>query len=86
MFKGKRGTNLKDPLIANETEAKSKFKKYFDELKMNRFKGFIINTNVTSEFVKKSKGAKNISVQTEINYKALRLDLEQNQVIRKFGF
>ncbi len=86
MFKGIPGTDLNVPLIANETEAKSKFKKYFDELKKSRFKGFIINTNVTSEFVKKSKGAKNISIQTEINYKALRLDLEQNQVIRKFGF
>ena len=86
MFKGIPGTDLNVPLIANETEAKSKFKKYFDELKKSRFKGFIININVTSEFLKKSKGAKNISIQTEINYKALRLDLEQNQVIRKFGY
>ena len=64
MFKGIPGTDLNVPLIANETEAKSKFKKYFDELKKSRFKGFIININVTSEFLKKSKGAKNISIQT----------------------
>jgi len=86
MFKGIPGTDLNVPLIENETEAKSKFKKYFEELQKSRFKGFITNTNVTSEFVKKTKGAKNISIQTEINYKALRLDLEQNQVTRKFGY
>lgn len=86
MFKGIAGTDLNVPLISNETEAKSKFKKYFEELRKSRFKGFITNTNVTSEFVKKTKGTKNISIQTEINYKALRIDLEQNQIIRKFGF
>jgi hypothetical protein len=86
MFKGIPGTDLNLPLIANETEAKSKFKKYFEALKQSRFKGFITNTNVTSEFVKNAKGAKNISIQTEINYKALRSDLEQNQITRKFGF
>ena len=86
MFKGIPGTDLNVPLIANETESKAKFKKYYQELKQSRFKGFIANTNVTSEFVKKGKGAKNITIQTEINYKALRIDLEQNQITRKFGF
>lgn len=86
MFRGLPGTDLAVPLIENESEAKSKFKAYFDELKKSRFKNFITNTNVVSEFVKKSKGAKNITIQTEINYKALRIDLEQNQINRKFGF
>jgi hypothetical protein len=85
LFRGVPGTDLNVPLVENERDAKMKYKKYFDELKKSRFKNFITNTNVTSEFVKKTKGAKNISIQTEINYKALRLDLEQNQVIRKFG-
>jgi hypothetical protein len=86
MFRGVPGTDLNIPLIADDVEAKSKFKKYFDELKAGRYKDFITNTNVTSEFVKKTKGAKNISIQVEINYKALRIDLEQKQLIRKFGY
>jgi hypothetical protein len=73
MFRGVPGTDLNIPLIADDVEAKSKFKKYFDELKAGRYKDFITNTNVTSEFVKKTKGAKNISIQVEINYKALRI-------------
>jgi hypothetical protein len=88
MFSGIPGTALNVPLIENESETKSKYKSYFNELKEGRFKDFITNSNVISAFVKvkrKDKGAKNITVQTEINYKALRIDLEQNQVIRKFG-
>jgi hypothetical protein len=85
LFRGIPGTDLNRPLIENEGEARATFGKYFSDLKAKRYKTFITNTSVTSEFVKKSKKAKNISVQTEINYKALRTDLEQNQVIRKFG-
>lgn len=86
MFKGINGTDLSVPLIPNETEAKSKNKKYFEDLRGGRFKEFITNSNVTSEFNKKAKGGKNISVSTEINYRALRTDLEQKQIVRKFGF
>lgn len=86
LFRGIPGTLLNVPLVANESEAKSKHQKYFEQLKAGRFKDFIHSTNVTSDFVKNSKGARNIAVQTEINYNALRLDLEQNQVIRKFGY
>lgn len=86
LFKGVVGTDLNTPLIDNEREAKQKFGEYFEELKAGRFKSFTTNTNIISAFVKKTKGKKNISVQTEINYKALRQDLEQNQIIRKFGY
>jgi hypothetical protein len=34
----------------------------------------------------KMKGTKKITVDVKINYNSLRKDLEQNQLIRKFGF
>lgn len=86
LFRGLPGTDLNEPLISNEKDAKTKYGAYFKKLfQAEKMGSFITGTAVTSSFVKKTKGSKNITVQTSINYKALRRDLEQNNVIRKFG-
>jgi len=86
LFKGLPGTELNVPLIENENEAKSKkaeyFKKFFDE---GNYKTFMMSSTESSNLIK-VKGGKKISVDVKINYNSLRKDLEQNQVIRKFGF
>jgi hypothetical protein len=86
LFKGLPGTELNVPLIENENDAKSKkadyFKKFFDE---GNYKTFMMSSTESSNLIK-VKGGNKISVDVKINYNSLRKDLEQNQVIRKFGF
>lgn len=86
LFKGLPGTELNVPLIENEVEAKSKkaeyFKKFFDK---GNYKTFMMSSTESSNLIK-VKGGKKIYVDVKINYNSLRKDLEQNQVIRKFGF
>ena len=86
IFKGIPGTELNVPLIENENDAKSKnaayFKKFFDE---GNYKTFMMSSTESSNLIK-LKGTKKITVDVKINYNSLRKDLEQNQLIRKFGF
>ena len=86
IFKGLPGTELNVPLIENENDAKSKhadyFKKFFDE---GNYKTFMMSSTESSNLIK-MKGTKKITVDVKINYNSLRKDLEQNQLIRKFGF
>lgn len=86
IFKGIPGTELNLPLIENENEAKVKhseyFKKFFDQA---YYKVFIMSSTESSNLIK-MKGVKKIMVDVKINYNSLRKDLEQNQLIRKFGY
>jgi hypothetical protein len=86
LFKGLPGTDLNIPLIENENDASSKYsnylKKFFDE---GNFKTFMMSSTESSNLIK-MKGIKKITVDVKINYNSLRKDLEQNQLIRKFGF
>ena len=86
MFKGIPGTELNIPLIENESEARSKngeyFKNFFDG---GNFKSYMMSSNESSNLVK-IKGTNKISVNVKINYNSLRKDLEQNRIIRKFGY
>jgi hypothetical protein len=86
LFKGIPGTELNVPLIENENDAISKhaayFKKFFDE---GNYKTFMMSSTESSNLIK-MKGTKKITVDVKINYNSLRKDLEQNQLIRKFGF
>lgn len=86
LFKGLPGTELNVPLIENENDAKLKhaayFKKFFDE---GNYKTFMMSSTESSNLIK-IKGTKKINVDLKINYNSLRKDLEQQQVIRKFGY
>lgn len=86
LFKGLPGTELNLPLIENENDAKSKhsdyFKKFFEQ---GIYKTFIMSSTESSNLIKVN-GTKKISADIKINYNSLRKDLEQHQLIRKFGY
>lgn len=86
LFKGLPGTELNVPLIENESEAKSKHASYFRNLFDDAYyKSFMMSSTESSNLIK-IKGNKKISIDVKINFNSLRKDLEQNQVIRKFGY
>ena len=86
LFKGLPGTELNVPLIENENDAKSKhsdyFKKFFEQ---GNYKTFMMSSTESSNLIN-MKGYKKITVDVKINYNSLRKDLEQFQLIRKFGY
>lgn len=86
LFRGLPGTELNTPLIENEKEARSRNGDYFDSFfDKDHYKTFLMSSTESSNLIK-MKGTKKISVDLKINYASLRRDLEQNQIIRKFGY
>lgn len=86
LFKGLPGTQLNVPMVDNENEARSKNTAYFEKFFDQEFYKTFIMSSTQSSNLEKVKGGKKINVDLKINYNALRSDLEQNKVIRKFGF
>jgi hypothetical protein len=86
LFKGLPGTELNVPLVSNEYEAKNNHKAYFDNLLENGglFRYLMVNSSDSQPI--KVKGGYNTTLVLKINYNSLRKDLEQNGVIRKFGY
>lgn len=86
LFKGLPGTELNVPLVENESVAKSKHASYFKNLFEDAYyKSFMMSSTESSNLIK-IKGNKKISVDVKINFNSLRKNLEQNQLIRRFGF
>ncbi len=87
-FRGLPESEQKIALIGtNEAEEKGKHKDYFDIFyKDKRYKTFVMSSIPTSDLIKHKGGKKSISVDVKINLVALRKDLEQFNVIRKFGY
>jgi len=85
MFRGVPGSEIDQPLVDDEKQAKEKYRKYFDDFYADeyykKFITYIQETKPTKEF--KSKKA---CLQMKINYMALKKDLERNEIIRKFGY
>lgn len=88
LFRGVPGTEQKDPLIGmDESVLIEANRLYFDKFYgENRYNSFIMSSIPTSNFTKRKKGKCCIAVDVKINLLALRKDLEQNNIIRKFGF
>ncbi len=73
-------------MVENENDARSKNGEYFKRLLDGaNYRSFVMSSNESSGLMK-SQGTNKINVDLKINYNSLRKDLEQNQVIRKFGF
>jgi hypothetical protein len=86
LFKGLPGTELNVPLIENENAAKSKHNEYFQNLfQQGNYVKFIMSSTESANTIRKTNNNK-ITLDIKINYNSLRQDLEQNQVIRKFGY
>ena len=86
LFKGIPGTELNVPLIENEIVAKQNNSNYFKKFyEQNYYKSFIMSSTESSNLIDLKTGKK-IFVDIKINFNSLRKDLEQNNIIRKFGF
>jgi hypothetical protein len=86
LFKGIPGTELNVPLIENEIVAKQNNSNYFKKFyEQNYYKSFIMSSTESSNLIDLKTGKK-IFVDIKINFNSLRKDLEQNHIIRKFGF
>jgi len=87
-FRGLPESEQKVALIgSNEIEENQKYQTYFDRFyKDQRFKSFLMSSIPTAKATNIKGGSKSIAVDIKINVIALRKDLEQNNVIRKFGY
>lgn len=88
LFRGLPESEQKMALIGtNESEEVEKNKHYFEKFyTQKRYKTFIMSSVPVSEFAKQNGGTKRLTLDIKINLTALRKDLEQNNIIRKFGF
>lgn len=86
LFRGIPNSTYNLPLVENRAEALSNHSEYFNHL-LNEgyYKSFIISSSNIETF-KDARNDKFIMLNVNINYHALRRDLEQNGVIRKFGY
>jgi hypothetical protein len=88
LFRGLPESEQKVALIGtNEAEEKNKHKDYFIKFySEKRYKTFVMSSIPSSDLIKHKGGKKSIATDIKINLVALRKDLEQNNIIRKFGF
>ena len=87
LFRGLPESEQKNALVGtNENEERGKHKDYFDGFYKGRYKTFVMSTIPTGNLIKYKGGKKSMAVDVKINALALRKDLEQNGIIRKFGF
>lgn len=86
LFRGIPGTELNVPMIENESEARAKNPGYFSRLFEQQWYKTFMMSSTESSGLSYVNGMYKISVDVKINYAALRRDLEQNSVTRKFGY
>lgn len=86
LFIGIPQSSAKNPLVVNENVSRSNNSSYFENLlNGSRYKIFIAESAESSNLIN-MKGSYKIYMNLTINRAALQNDLEQNSVIRKFGY
>jgi hypothetical protein len=86
IFKGLPGSDLTVPLVDNESTSMSQNKTFYDNFfDGGGYRSFIMNRN-DSYTPKKIRNGYQSEVTLKINLASLRRELEQNQIIRKFGY
>lgn len=88
LFRGIPGTQYNSPLVEiDEVSAKEKNPEYFKNiLNTARSKSFITSSIPVSDYSWTKYKVWTISSDVTINVVALRKDLEQHGIVRKFGF
>lgn len=88
LFRGLPGTEVKIGLVGtNETAEIEKNQEYFIKFyKGQRYKTFVMSSIPTSDLINNKGSKKSIAVDIKINVVALKRDLEQNNIIRRFGY
>lgn len=83
-FRGIANSPFIDPLIGiNEQQEYKEHKDYLSDFYQNRMESFILNSQETLEKIRGGQRKANITLT--INVRALRKDLEDKQIIKKFG-
>ena len=87
-FRGLPNSEQKVALIGyNEIEIKNNNKPFFEKLyNKGRYKTFLMLSNPISNLSKVNGINKSVTIVIKINVSALRKDLEQYNLIRKFGY
>lgn len=86
IFRGIPGSQYQLPIVPNEAEARKQHNTYFENLLANgKYKSFMMLSEELSAFSPANKNQKNILMKVKINVDALRRDMEQQGVVRKFG-
>jgi hypothetical protein len=88
LFRGLPGSDQHIALIGSDESAERiRHKAYFDQFySEKRYRTFIMSSIPVTSWARFGCGRKSISVDLKINLIALRKDLEQFHVIRKFGY
>ena len=83
LYRGIPGSEVNTALITNETEARQQHAAYWQDFyEKGRYRTFLMSTVQVSPPHKTSC----VLVRLKINHAALRLDLEQHSVARRFGY
>ena len=86
LYRGIPNSDYSYPLIENEVTFKNNFPNFNETFfKSAIYKSFIISNTESSNLIITSKGNK-LFLDVTINYEALRRYLEQNSIIRQFGY
>jgi len=88
LFRGIPNSNLNTPLVGtNEIEIRRNNKKYFERFENEkRYLSFITQSICNTPLHKLENGHKGVLAIIKINIVSLRRDLEENGIIRKFGY
>ena len=89
LFRGIPGSKIvSNPLVGtDEIEIQKEHSDYFSSFFQNgRYRSFVLSNVPVSDFGKDITKKKCITVDVKINIQGLRIDLEKQGVIRKFGF
>lgn len=87
LFAGAQGTPYSIPLIQESKEAtEEKYKSFFDDFYNNTYKNFIESSVIVAPYGKNALKQKCITLDVCIRVNQLRAYLENNGIIRKFGF
>lgn len=85
-FRGIPNTSIENPLISVDEKAiLAKHTTYFNDFFKSRYKSFIMSEYQASP-PQTNKGITSLANDIKINIKSLKKDLENNGIIRKFGF
>lgn len=85
IFRGIPGSQQQLPMIANEAAARKTHGAYLEKLLGGGYKAFMLLSTPQSDYAAARNGRKNLTQQVKINVDALRRDMEQHGVVRKFG-
>ena len=85
IFRGIPGSQQQLPMIADEGSARKQHSAYFEQLLKGGYKPFMMLSEQQSAYAAGRNRRKNLTQRVKINVDALRRDMEQSGVVRKFG-